>query len=1148
LKWLLAGVILVLVLVIYRLVSAPTASFWDCGELIACCYILGIPHPPGTPLFVMLGRLFSFLPVNPEPASRIGFLTSFFGAMTCMLLYLLIVKITTMYIIRRPSFAPQGTDRKPQGPNPEPRVPNLERPVAAQPRPQAANYSYLPYIAGVIGAMSLAFAFSFWDNSVETEVYGPVTSAAVLVLLLALNWREKVEQAISDNRVVLASIFLVLLSAGIHFTPMLVVFALLVFWLVVERRSVLDLRLFEFVGGFLIILTIDSMIKAGAGPAGWLLVSALLAGLLALAVWIMERSRRAVTVIYGLLALGAMFAVAYVAGFDARTGKDLIVDDLVLFLASPVSALVERWLAGKALFIIFAVAYLGYLYWLARKKRLDAGYVGLGLFLILLAGTIQYILMVRAAQHPGINEADPETWDAFISVLKREQYDPMKLYPRKTMFASESDYLGNVNAKLGLLAGYFEQIKFYLRYFFWQWAGKENLDVLAYSKNWFWPFLRLNPLPALVGLLIPALGVWGIVDQYRRDRRSFTLIGLAFLVSSLGLLTYLNLKLSPSDPRHLYTDAARGEGMHFVEVRERDYFYAFSYVFYAAFIGLGAFAFLAWARARLRNRQGWFRALVAGTVAFSLLPMAFNWQEVTRAGDWIPAEYGYDMVASCDDGSVVFTNGDNDTFPLWFVQQVPTRIAGDPKGFRKPEPRGKGVAVANLSLLNTDWFVRQLIDWGAPLSFDQAKFDSIPQEAYYGAQERMVLIRDMVIRDMIATNSGIQLRWGNEHQRVLDPRTNRPVMVLAFRDEYQEARTQYNVLMKGVLDSTRGRAQGFLAASDEFLRWLDANRFSIAAIELRSRRPKYEELRRQGAGPDSLAREKKSFEKWLQRGDYGMSSAEFVKYVLPNYKGKRPIYFATTVQDEYMRDVTKGDSVYVEIEGLVQRVVPRAGPLAARERRINPARSRHLLEDVYVTSSMCDPRVQKDQNSRGMFGNFILAYLKLAEMLYAESLQFDRAKAVIGKGLALDTDPSRKLALYEAMTRYSYLSGDYKTSLEFLDSLQRHVDDPPTLQHLVILRSFVSQLSGDFATATSLISNITSHVPVRNVTVVFDTIYAMYARVRGFDHPRQVLARWHQYNPRDSMPVWIGASLDEIERGTGRGGLAHPADGADRRR
>jgi hypothetical protein len=132
---------------VYYYSAAPTASFWDCGELISASYTLGVPHPPGTPLFVSLGRIFSMLPVAREIAFRVTLIPVLFGAFSCGLIYLLVVKLISLYA------------------NPERRYDK-----------------WLPHVAGVFGALACAFAFSFWDNSVEAEVYGPCVVVALSVL------------------------------------------------------------------------------------------------------------------------------------------------------------------------------------------------------------------------------------------------------------------------------------------------------------------------------------------------------------------------------------------------------------------------------------------------------------------------------------------------------------------------------------------------------------------------------------------------------------------------------------------------------------------------------------------------------------------------------------------------------------------------------------------------------------------------------------------------------------------------------------------------------------------------------------------------------------------------------------------------------
>ncbi|MEO0074162.1 MAG: DUF2723 domain-containing protein, partial [candidate division WOR-3 bacterium] len=727
------------VFAVYLYSVAPTASFWDCGELIAVSYIQGVPHPPGAPLFVMLGRIFTMLPLGREIAFRVNMVPVLFGAASCGLMYLLIVKLISVYLGREPE-----------------------------------RRRWLVHVAGVFGALMCGFAYSYWDNCVEAEVYGPCVVVALSVLYMALLWRDHVDHGTGDNRLILAAMFLLFLSAGIHFTPMLTVFALLVFGLVVDRRAILGLRLFEFMIVYLAMLAVKSNITAyervGVSLDATGIVAALLMlGVGYLGIWLMEREQATWSVIAGL---GLIF-VSLVIGLGF-TGGDMM-DDVVLFLASPIVALIDLWnfrprfedasgfgsQVGIVLIIAFVLIYGGYLVWLWQRRQLKVRFVSLMLGLVLLAGSVQFVMMIRARLRPSINEVEPARWREFVSVLKREQYDPMRLYPRKTQFKAEElhrQYLEWLRVRNDLLRtnpreyreqerywrevqrrgwmlplgrAYIEQIAFYVRYFFWQWSNENYFDMLF--TNFPRIFLRFHPV-GLLGLFPVFLGLWGMWHQFKRDKRSFTLIFVAFIVASLGLLTYLNLKYSPSDPR-------RGEFMEgrlgYLEVRERDYFYAFSFVFYTIFIGVGAYAFLRWAadqlvpRIRAAAAEGTAgRAsselpvyLTAGAlVAFAFVPMGLNYRAVTRRGNWIPAEYGYNMLVSCPgEHAVVFTNGDNDTFPLWFMQTVPSKVADYDPNF------GKNVAVANLSLLNTNWYCKQLKRWGAPISFRESFIDSLPQ-------------------------------------------------------------------------------------------------------------------------------------------------------------------------------------------------------------------------------------------------------------------------------------------------------------------------------------------------------------------------------------------------------------------------------------
>ena len=427
--------VFVVVLVPYLASVAPTASFWDCGELVATCCIMGIPHPPGTPLFVTLGRLFSLIPFSRELAFRTNMVPVLFGAFSCGLFYLLVIKLISLYA-----------------------------------DPERRHDKWLPHVAGVFGALSCAFAFSYWDNSVETEVYGPCVVVALSVLYMALLWRDKLKEGTGDNRLILAAIFLLFLSAGIHFTPMLAMFAVLFFALVVDRDAVVQLRIFELIAGYLIILT--------ATEIGFTLGTFVAVPLMLAATWfglhVMERSEKTVGVFYGL---GLLFLV-FVIGIVAAGNR--ILDDTVLFIASPTVAFIERGVRSPVMLVTFVVGYVAYLYWLHRQGKLSLTYVGLMLGLVFLASSVQFIMLIRARLGPSINEVNPSNWRDFVSVLKREQYDPMKLLPRKTQFLTEDDWRNNQNPQFSLLVAYFEQVKFYVRYFFWQWGNSRFFDIFLH--------------------------------------------------------------------------------------------------------------------------------------------------------------------------------------------------------------------------------------------------------------------------------------------------------------------------------------------------------------------------------------------------------------------------------------------------------------------------------------------------------------------------------------------------------------------------------------------------------------------------------------------------------------------------------------------
>ncbi|MGQ9678865.1 MAG: protein O-mannosyl-transferase family [bacterium] len=936
--------VFVTVLAVYLYSVAPTASFWDCAELIAVSYIAGIPHPPGTPLFMMLGRIFTLLPIGQEIAFRVNLIPVLFGAFSCGLLYLIVVRLLSLH----------GAEEK-------------------------NRRWYLPHIAGIFAALMCGFAYSYWDNCVEAEVYGPCVVIALSVLYMALVWREGREKGTGDNRQILAAIFLLFVATGIHFTPMLVVFAVLVFALVVDREAVLQLRFIEFAVGYLLILTISEL---GLSAGTFIVVPLMLVGTY-YAIRIMERSERNVSLIYGLGLLAVVFLIAWIGAGQK------IMDDVVLFLASPTVALIERWIKSPALLVLFALGFGGYLYWLNTEKKLRPRYVALMLGLVLLAGSVQFIMMIRARHYPSINEVEPTRWRDFVSVLKREQYDPMRLLPRKTQFYTEDDWRRNQNPAFGLFRAYIEQIAFYLRYFFWQWGNERYLDLLFTNIPRI--FLRLG-WQGILGLIPPLLGLWGMWHQFKRDKKSFALIFVAFIVASIGLLTYLNLKVSPSDPR---------PELRFREARARDYFCAFSFVFSTIFIGTGVYAFMKWAERELKIRQAPFpMSVLAGlVVGFGFVPMVLNYQTVTRRHNWIPAEYGYNMLICCEgEKAVVFTNGDNDTFPLWFMQTVPSLVADNDPNF------GKNVAVANLSLLNTQWFCKQLKRWGAPISFTEEEIDRLPL-GFVTKSNRTVLLKDIMIRNIIATAGGVKLKW---------------------------------------------------------------------------------------------------------RQDYESAPEEFMAKVFgPGYNPKTPVYFATTVSPDNTEDCES----FLRLEGLVRRVVGERNPLP-NEEMVDTARTRIFLTEKFKLKSMLDPRVQKDDNTRGLLTTYAHSHLLLANA-YARAGDYQGAQDALLPALRFELEPTQKMLLFYHLSRFAALNRDYSLALATSDSAQRYAGDDHRLQvELFLQRGFINQAMGNYAEAEKIYLQTLALAP--NEWQLVQLLYRFYVEdMNSVDKARALISDWLRRHPND---------------------------------
>jgi hypothetical protein len=328
-------------------------------------------------------------------------------------------------------------------------------------------------------------------------------------------------------------------------------------------------------------------------------------------------------------------------------------------------------LGSGTLSVLGGVAFAAAAGFAATAGRLRFAVVMLAVALV---GVTPYLfLFIRSAQLPMINESAPATWDALLGVIRREQYpvrtpldDPTQLHG--------PDNPGRSLAIIGL------QLLNYVQYFDWQWAKAVPGSLAGV------------PLRTVVTLLFSILAVNGFLSQWKSDRPGAWLLLTLWFFTGLGLMGYMNFKPGFS----VGYDQFPGNENH--EVRERDYFFVVSFVVWGLWAGLGL---LNAARALARRLPGAGRRpiLASGVFVAALLPFALNFREASRRHGpdaRLAADFAYDLLNSVPPYGILFTFGDNDTFPLWWAQEV--------EGIRQD------VVVVCLALAETDWYMRQLRD------------------------------------------------------------------------------------------------------------------------------------------------------------------------------------------------------------------------------------------------------------------------------------------------------------------------------------------------------------------------------------------------------------------------------------------------------
>ncbi len=653
-KFLFGAISFIATFIVYSLTVQPSVPLWDCGEFTAATTWQQVPHPPGAPLFLMLGKVFQILLPFGEPGWSVNMTSVFATAFFVLLLYLTIVKVIINF--------------------------------------RGKQLNSLSDILGIygsslVGALAFAYCDTVWFNGVESEVYATSQLFTSLVVYLMMLWNEKADQPGSEKYLLLI-FYLLGLSIGVHLLAILTIFSL--FLLVYFKKYEVSVKSFLIMG----VLAVVSFFIIYKVILMWI------PGLLAGNFPIKTEARE-----YSLEDNGIMKILG-----------------LLLIL-------------GGVFYFIFAT-----------KKKKPLLQLVLGAYLLIFLGFTTYThILIRANANPPMNENEPKNFKRLVAYLGREQYGEQVLWPRRTDYNDElkmyyynlkdenGNYVygewnppntkevmrkdgtmisvpvwDNVNVAGELAYMWKYQIDhMYLRYFFWNFVGRES-DVQDAEEAWFgegtskvinykngyadkFP-VRFFALPLIFGLI-------GLYYHFKRDPKMALVFLAMFLL--MGVL------------------AAIAQNQQNPQPRERDYFYTGSFMVWCLWIGLGSYFFV-----ELVNQKKKSTLATVGVLTGSLMLVPINmlwggWDIHTRARNYFPFDYAYNILQSLEKDAIVFTNGDNDTFPVWFLQDV--------AGVRRD------VRVVNLSLGQTLWYIDQLKNrepWGAkriPLSFTDEQLHS-PEE------------------------------------------------------------------------------------------------------------------------------------------------------------------------------------------------------------------------------------------------------------------------------------------------------------------------------------------------------------------------------------------------------------------------------------
>ncbi len=670
---LLGWLVFLIATLVYFLTLEPTASWWDCGEYIATAYKLQVGHPPGAPLFQLLGRFFSLFAFGDT--ANVAMMVNVMSALSSSLTILFLFWTITM----------------------------LGRKLIPRDREMSDASMYAILGSGLVGSLAFTFSDSFWFSAGEGEVYAMSSFFTAITFWAILRWERVADEKHSQRWIILIA-FLVGLSIGVHMLNLLAIPAIAFVYYFKKYKPTTKGALLTLVVSMIVLSVIMYVIIPG--------IVSLSTAFELFFVNSLGLPFNSGTMVYFVL----LFALIVIGNILTIRYKKVILNTIML-------SFIFILIGYSSFFILIirsnentpinencpddAISLLSYL----NREQYGTWPKLYGQYYTAPAvdykdASPQYIRDKKAGKYVITNKREgtipvydkrfttifPRMWSAQKPEHKR-MYNQYAGNAKTIQVNGESRKRPSFGDNLGFFFDY-QLGHMYFRYFMWNFVGRQNdIEAQPGPKNGNWlsgigfidntrlasqddlPESMRNPAHNKFYFLPLILGLIGLFFQLNTSKKDTLVVALLFFMTGIAIVLFLNQY--PYQPR------------------ERDYAYTGSFYAFAIWIGLGVMGIYFW----LKKYMGDNKLIPAGItlVALMFIPGIMaqqGWDDHDRSGKYAARDFGMNYLAGCDSNAVLITNGDNDTFPLWYVQEV--------EGFRTD------VRVVNYMLSSGYWYVHQL--------------------------------------------------------------------------------------------------------------------------------------------------------------------------------------------------------------------------------------------------------------------------------------------------------------------------------------------------------------------------------------------------------------------------------------------------------